>query len=198
MELKMSLPSLSQFSRRDLLSKGSKLSLVSFALLSGLSTKALATEGHKAKRQDIDVLNEILGTEYEGIAAYQICFDDNILEGNTAKTAHIFQDHHKTHRDIMIAKIRTLGGDPVAAKTDSEYKTLLDIAALKSQNDALRLLVGAELGAANGYIGMLPFTNDHELAKTAGRIAADEVIHWTTWTNQLGMPLPTQAMSFGA
>ena len=198
MELNMPLSSLPQFSRRDLLSKGSKLSVASFALLSGLSVKALAEESRKVSPQDIDVLNEILGTEHEGIAAYQICFDDRILRKATAQTAHIFQNHHKTHRDILIEKIKTLGGTPAAAKTTKEYKIDLDIAGLKAQEDALHLLVKLELGAANGYIGMLPSTNDHELAKTAGRIAADEVIHWTTWAAHLGVPLPTHALSFGA
>jgi len=87
----MSLPSAPRFSRRDLLSKGSKIIFGQFALLSGLSVKAIAEEGQSVSPQDIDVLNEILGTEHEGIAAYQICFDGGILQKATAKTAHIFQ-----------------------------------------------------------------------------------------------------------
>jgi len=194
----MSLPSVSQFSRRDLLAGGTKLSLASFALLSGLTTKAMANEGQAVSPQDIDVLNEILGTEHEGIAAYQICFDGGLLQKNTVKMAHLFQDHHKTHRDTLAEKIRDLGGIPAVAKTNGEYKDDLGMVTLKTQKDALHLIVKLELGAANGYIGMLPSTNDHELAKIAGRIAADEVIHWTALSRLLGIPLPNQALSFGA
>lgn len=60
------------------------------------------------------------------------------------------------------------------------------------------MILKLELGAANAYIGMLPSTNDHELAKIAGRIAADEVIHWTTLSNLLHLPLPNEALTFGA
>jgi bacterioferritin (cytochrome b1) len=185
------------FSRRDVLVKGSKLSLASFGLLAGLNAKALASEGQTSP-QDIDVLNEILGTEHEGIATYQLCIEGHLLKKGTVRTAHIFQDHHKKHRDILTEKIKNLGGTPAVAKQQSAYASDLDFATLKTQNEALQLIVGLELGAANAYIGMLPSTNDHELAKIAGRIAADEVIHWTTLSSLLRLPLPTQALSFGA
>ena len=193
----MPIPILPQFSRRDLLSGGSKLSVLSFAMLAGLNAKSLAQDG-EVSSQDIDVLNEILGTEHEGIAAYQICFDGGLLNKHTVKTAHLFQDHHKTHRDLLTEKIKSLGGVPFTAKAQNEYADDLNTVVLKTQKEALRLIVKLELGAANAYIGMLPSTNDHELAKIAGRIAADEVVHWTTLSAILGAPLPRQALSFGA
>jgi hypothetical protein len=190
----MQLPKLS---RRDLLVKGSTLSVAGLGLLTGLTTKVSAGEGQTTE-QDIDVLNEILGTEHEGIAAYQICLDRKLLQKDTAKTARLFQDHHKKHRDILIERISLLGGAPSVTKKLDEYANDLDTVNLKSQTDALTLIVKLELGAANAYIGMLPSTNDHELVKVAGRIAADEVIHWTTFSSLLHLPLPTQALSFGA
>lgn len=188
---------LTNFSRRDLLVKGSTLSVASLGLLVGLNGKALAGGGQTTE-QDIDVLNEILGTEHEGIAAYQICIAAKLLQKDTVKTAGLFQDHHKKHRDILIEKIGILGGVPVKAKQLDEYKNDLDTVNLKSQSDALQMIVKLELGAANAYIGMLPSTNDHELIKIASRIAADEVIHWTTFSSALHSPLPSQALSFGA
>jgi len=194
----MSLPPPSRLTRRDLLSRGSKLSLVSLALLSGLNTKVVAQDERSISSRDIDILNEILGTEHEGIAAYEVCLKGNLFHKTTANTARLFQDHHKTHRDILSENIRTMGGVPVTAKTESDYKDDLNLTVLKSQRQALQVIVKLELGAANGYIGMLPSTSDHELAKMAGRIAADEVMHWTTLSELLGVPLPTQALSFGA
>jgi ferritin-like protein len=187
-----------KFSRRDLLIKGSKLSLTSLVLLTGVNAKVMADESQSTFAQDIDVLNEILGTEHEGIAAYQICVDGGLLQKDTIKMALLFQNHHKKHRDILAERINDLGGTPAAAKTQNEYSNDLNIVSLKSQKDALHLIVKLELGAANAYIGMLPSTNDHELAKIAGRIAADEVIHWTALSTLLHQPPPTQALSFGA
>ena len=187
-----------QFSRRELIAGCSKLSVASFVLLTGVSLKTKAAESQPVSAQDIDVLNEILGTEHEGIAAYQMCLDGALLQKDLAKTALVFQNHHKKHRDILTERINNLGATPTAAKTQDEYKDDLNAVALKSQQDALHMIVKLELGAANAYIGMLPSTNDHELAKIAGRIAADEVVHWTALSAVLHAPLPTQALSFGA
>ena len=189
---------LTPFSRRDLLAKGATLSLAGVGLLVGLNTKALAEDSSSTTSQDIDVLNEILGTEHEGIGAYQICLNRKLFHAGTAHTARLFQDHHKKHRDFLIEKIAVLGGAPAASKTLDQYSDDLDIVNLKSQKEALNLMVHLELGAANAYIGMLPSTNDHELVKVASRIAADEVIHWTTMSSLLGLPLPSEALSFGA
>jgi bacterioferritin (cytochrome b1) len=190
--------SLPRFSRRDLLAKGSKLSLASFALVSGLNVKAFADEKVSTNPQDIDILNEILGTEHEGIAAYQVFFDDGILQKSAIKTAKVFQNHHKQHRDILIDQIKKIGGEPSAAKALGDYKDDLSLGPIKDQQTALQVLLILEMGAANGYIGMLPATNDREMTKIAGRIAADEVMHWTVWATRLNISLPTQALSFGA
>jgi len=190
---------LSSFSRRDLLVKGSKLSVASFGLLAGLSTKALAAEPDtNPTAQDIDVLNVILGTEHEGIATYQICMERGLLHKDTTTTARLFQDHHKKHRDILIDHVRQLGGLPVVAKASNDYVDDLNLNKLKTQTDALTLILRLERSAANAYIGMIPSTNDHELIKVSTRIAADEVIHWTTLSSILRLPLPPQALTFGA
>ena len=190
--------SVSTYSRRDLLVKGSTLSVAGLGLLAGVSGKAFAADGSETSGQDVDILNVILGTEHEGIAAYEIVLGRKLLHAEAAKNAHLFQDHHKTHRDILIGKIKTLGGTPAQAKQNDEYANDLDTVNVKSQKDALQLIVKLELGAANAYIGMLPSTNDHELIKVASRIAADEVLHWTSWTSLLHNPLPPDALSFGA
>ena len=183
-------------SRRELLTKGTTLSLAGVGMLVGMDAPAKAGMAD-AVQQDIDVLNVILGTEHEGIAAYQACIEAKLLQYDTNKTASLFQDHHKKHRDFLIQKVTALGGKPAAEKQLNEYKDDLDIVNVKTQLDALHLIVKLELGAANAYIGMLPHTNDHELVRIASSIAADEVMHWTTFSAVLRAPLPTQAMTFG-
>jgi len=186
------------FSRRDFLTGASKLSVASIAMLAGISPKVFAADHISAPYQDIVVLNEILGTEHEGIGTYQIFADGDVFKKDIRKTALIFQGHHKAHRDLLITTIQKLGGVPVKAKTNDEYAVDLDTAAITTQTDALTLLTKLEVGAANAYIGMLPFTTNRELAKMAGRITADEVMHWAVLMNTLQEPFPTSAMSFGA
>jgi len=197
-------PDIQSLSRRDLLVKTGKLSIASMAMLMGVSTKAFAAKNISAassysdSSQDIDILNEILGTEYEGIGAYQVFVDGSLFQKDVLKMALLFQGHHKQHSDILVSTIKSLGGDPVIAKTDEQYASDLDTTIIKTQSDALQLMLTLELGAANAYINMLPSTRDRELAKLAGRIAADEVMHWIMLSKTLKEALPADALSFGA
>jgi len=194
----MSPPSLTfPFSRRGFLANGAKLSALSVALLAGLSSRAHAVVSGPVTQQDIDVLNVILGTEQEGIAAYQVFMDRHLLQKDGLKLATLIQSQHETHRDVLAAIIRRLGGTPVTARTEKEYAAALDIDKIEDQAAALKLATVLERGAANAYIGMMPSTHDSEIAKTAGRIAADEVMHWTALVTMLHEPLPLKAMSFG-
>ena len=62
----------------------------------------------------------------------------------------------------------------------------------------LTLAAMLELGATNAYLGVIPAFKDAQLAKVAGRLAADEALHWTVLNNALGRPLPADALPFGA
>lgn len=113
--------------------------------------------------------------------------------------AVLFQSHHKSHRDALIATIEKMGGKPVAEKSINDYAKALNAASLTSQADVLNLAAtGWEMGATNAYLGVIPAFKDHNLAQIAGRLAADETMHWTALTSALGRPLPTKALSFGA
>jgi hypothetical protein len=50
----------------------------------------------------------------------------------------------------------------------------------------------------NAYLGVIPAFGDRELAKIAGRLAADETMHYTALTQALGASLPAAALSYGA
>jgi rubrerythrin len=112
--------------------------------------------------------------------------------------AVLFQSHHKSHRDALIATIEKMGGKPVAEKSINDYAKALNAASLTSQADVLNLAARLEMGATNAYLGVIPAFKDHNLAQIAGRLAADETMHWTALTSALGRPLPTKALSFGA
>lgn len=53
------------------------------------------------------------------------------------------------------------------------------VSSIKSQGDVLMLAQRLELGAVNAYLGVIPAFGDRELAKVAGRLAADETMHYT-------------------
>jgi Ferritin-like domain len=180
-------------------SRRATLSAAAVALLGGLSVKAAAQAMNPPKgQQDVDILNVALALEHEAIAAYQLGAGSGLLVKPVLDVAVTFQTHHKAHRDALAATILKLGGQPVADKPLADHARALGAAGLKSQADVLSLAARLELGAANAYLGVIPAFADRDLAQIAGRLAADETLHWTALTSALGRSLPTQALSFGA
>jgi rubrerythrin len=184
-------------SRRAFLGKagGATLSVAAIAFLAGNETPA---QGASATMQDTSILNVALGLEHEAIGAYQLGAQSGLLQKPVLDVAVLFQSHHKDHRDALIATIRRLGGTPVAEKSLDEYAKALKAETLKSQADVLELAARLELGATNAYLGVIPAFKDTGLAKVAGRLAADETMHWSILANALGKPMPMAALTFGA
>lgn len=147
---------------------------------------------------DVKILNVALGLEHEAINAYQLGASSGLLQKGVVDVAVLFQTHHKAHRDALVATIQKLGGAPVAEKKLEDYAKALKADTLKSQNDVLALAAKLELGAANAYLGVIPSFKDPNLAKVAGRLAADETEHWTLLNKALGGKPPSNALSFGA
>lgn len=182
--------------RRRFLSTSS-LSLAAFGLAAGSSRIALA--GPPAEG-DVAILNVALALEHEAIAAYQLGAESGLLKGALLDVAVLFQGHHKTHRDAQMDAIKKLGGKPVSAKSADDYKksSKLNVAALKTGEDVLRLAQRLELGAVNAYIGVMPSFADRSLSSVAARLLADETMHYTALTQALGEKLPQPGLWFGA
>lgn len=176
------------------------LSAVAIGVLGNVP--ALARSSGKAKgvaagQSDIDILNVALGLELEAIEAYQIGAESGLLQKPVLDLALVFQSQHKGHRDALIGTIRQLGGSPVDAKSRADYMISLNIAAIKSQADILKLAQSHELGAANAYIGVMPSLGSKQLTQVCAKIAADEAAHWSLLTSALGETLPNTAFMFG-
>lgn len=178
---------------------GIALSGAAVALLGGCETMAAsqAAKGNSTDN-DVEILNVALGLEHEAINAYQIGAESGLLEQGVLDTAVLFQSQHKTHRDVLVSTIQKLGGRPVEAKTQQAYAEALNAGTLSNQVDVVELAAKLELGAANAYLGVIPSFGDDALAKVAGRLAADETMHWTVLSQALGRALPQQALTFGA
>jgi rubrerythrin len=170
------------------------LSAAAVAILGGCESMAASSSASAA---DVDILNVALGLEHEAINAYQLGAESGLLEKPVLDVAVLFQSHHKAHRDALISTIQKMGGKPVAEKKIGEYATALNAGSLKNQGDVLHLAARLEKGAANAYLGVIPAFNDKGLAQVAGRLAADETIHYTALTQALGGKLPSGALSFG-
>jgi hypothetical protein len=186
-------------SRRALLADAGKLTLSAGAIALLAGNDALANTAGADASKDTGILNIALALEHEAIAAYQIGAESGLLAKEVLPVAVLFQSHHKAHRDALAATVRKLGGTPAAEQSLDGYvkSSKLNVAAIKSQGDVLALAQRLELGAANAYLGVIPAFGDRELAKIAGRLAADETMHYTALTQALGGKLPSGALSFG-
>jgi rubrerythrin len=187
-------------SRRQFLvgSAATTLSAAAVALLVGRPTLAAAKgETPGAAASDAGTLNTALALEHEGINAYTLGAQSNLLQKPVLALAIKFQDDHKAHRDRLIKVIRTLGGTPVQEKSLAEYAKDLEVDKLKSQTDVLNFAAGLEDEAVNAYLGIITAFHDRQLAHLMGQLAADETEHFTLLSNALGRPLPA-AFSFGA
>ena len=183
-------------SRRAFMGRTGTLSAVAVALLAGKDAMAQGMAGDTSK--DVSILNVALGLEHEAINAYQLGAGSGLLQKPVLDVAVLFQSHHKSHRDALIATIEKMGGKPVTEKSLDDYAKALNAASLKSQADVLSLAAKLELGASNAYLGVIPSFKDPALAQVAGRLAADETMHWTALSSALGRMLPAKALSFGA
>ena len=175
------------------------LSAAAVALLAGKDALAASHAGAAmGSSKDADILNVALGLEWEGINAYTLGAQSGLLQKPILDVAVRFQSDHKEHAETLAGAIRKLGGKPVEPKALADYAKALKADTLKSQNDVLELAARLEMGATNAYLGVIPSFKSAALAQVAGRLAADEALHWALLNNVLGRPLPKGGMPFGA
>jgi rubrerythrin len=184
--------------RRAFLADSSKVALSAAAILLLAGKDGLAQSMGGSMAADVAILNVALNLEFEAINAYQLGAQSGLLQKPVLDIAVKFQGDHKGHRDALIATIQKMGGKPVEERKQDDYAKALKADTLKSQADVLDLAARLELGATNAYLGVIPSFKDPQLAKVAGRLAADETMHWTILNNALGRPLLADALPFGA
>jgi rubrerythrin len=180
--------------RRGVLRNAGLLSAGVVLMLGGQTSRAQMSNAEG----DARILNIALTLEHEAINAYQLGAGSGLLQKPVLDVAVRFQADHKAHRDTLIATIRKLGAMPVEEMKLEHYAKQLNAASLKSQNDVLELAARLELAATNAYLSVIPAFKEGQLAKVAGRLAADETMHWALLNNALGRQLPASALSFGA
>ena len=186
-------PSLRLFTgRRSFLmrSGGAVLSASAIALLAGHDARATP----RAAASDASILNTMLGSEYEAVAAYQIGADSGLLQKSVLDIAVEFQGQHKAHADFLANTVKKLGGRPVEPKQTAAYK--FPVETLKTQTDVLRFAADLEHGAATAYLGTVPRFSNRDLAKDIASILGDEAMHWAILRQALNEnPVPQAYIS---
>jgi hypothetical protein len=138
---------------------------------------------------DAALLNNVLGLEYEAIAAYEAALAGGALGASDAALAHGFQADHAKHAEALVRAITRLQDKPVAARAPEDYRFAAD--ALRQRDDALRFLVGFEQGLALAHLGAVPAFAEKNLAKGAAGILGVETMHWSALRLALGeTPVP--------
>ena len=171
-------------------SGGAVLSASAIALLAGHDARATA----RAAASDASILNTMLGSEYEAVAAYQIGADSGLLQKPVLDIAMEFQGQHKAHADFLAETVKKLGGRPVEPKQTAAYKFSVEM--LKTQTDVLRFAADLEHGAATAYLGTVPRFSNRDLAKDIASILGDEAMHWAILRQALNEnPVPQAYIS---
>ena len=142
-------------------------------------------------KRDIEILNESLGGEFFGIAAYDAALGTGLLENAVREVAQSFQADHKRHAQRIRETIETLGGDPVSAKSWETYASEFPPPPLENQADVLRYAASLEQGGASASVASVAKFSSPELAVLAASIAGVEAMHWSALLGALGEnPVP--------
>jgi hypothetical protein len=182
---------MTQIGRRALLGV-SAFGLFALAGLSpGRSARAEAGAG------DAGFLNLALEFEHKAIAAYTIGAGSGLLSTDAMLVAARFRGHHEQHRDALAEALKALGVKPAEAMPQKDYAEALNARNLRSEGDVLNLAIGMEKKAAATYLGAISTFAAIDHATLAGKIAADEAMHWTALAGFLHRALPEEALSFG-
>jgi hypothetical protein len=170
-------------------SAGAVLSAAAVALLAGRETRAAG-----GAASDANILNTMLGSEYEAVAAYQVGADSGLLQKPVLDLALEFQGQHRAHADFLEKTVKRLGGKPVKPRPAAAYK--FPVATLKSQADVLRFAADLEHGAATAYLNTVPRFASRDIAKDVASILGDEAMHWAILRQALGEdPVPKAYIS---
>jgi len=136
----------------------------------------------QSQERDLAILTAALYLEHEAIAAYQAGAESGLLSPELTTVAVAFQSDHKYHRDGITGVIRTLGEEPVEAK--SKYR----FGRLKTADDILKLALRLEEGAGAAYSTLASSIENKTVLNFAAHVLADEVRHAAVLKNALGLP----------
>jgi hypothetical protein len=172
-------------SRRRLIARAG---IAALGLVAGCTGVAPAPP-RSAAVDDAALLDNLLGLEYEAVAAYDAALAAGAIGATEGALARAFQADHAKHAEALVRAIVRLRDKPVAARAPQDYR--FAAGALRQRDDALSFLLGFEQGLALAHLGAVPAFADRDLAKGAAGILGIETIHWSALRSALGEdPVP--------
>jgi hypothetical protein len=138
---------------------------------------------------DIELLNESLGVEHLGIAAYEAALGSGLLDEATANVARAFQSDHVRHAALYSEQVVARGGTARTALGPAEYAK--SYPPLMTAADIVAFAIQLEAAAARTYMRSVPAYQDRGLALLAAEIGAVEAQHWAVLLGAAGAnPVP--------
>jgi hypothetical protein len=140
-------------------------------------------------QDDIAILNNALGLEYQLVAAYRLAGQSRFASDALKVNFRRFGEDHGHHAEGLQRWIKAAGGQPVEPRGARDYGLPDD--SWPSAAELLRFLSGLEKGMALTYLGAVPAFADRDLARDSAAILGVETMHWTLLRQALGEdPVP--------
>lgn len=142
-------------------------------------------------KQDLVILNESLGGEYFGIAAYDAAVGTGLLEDGVVEVARKFQNDHREHARLLKAAIEERAGSPVDPKPWEDYAAEFPPPPLKTQEDVILYAISLESSAASADVASVGRLSSPELRSLVASIGGVEAMHWSVLLGAIGKdPVP--------
>ncbi len=162
---------------------------------------ALSTLSITDKQNDLEILNNALYFEHQGIWAYDFAagkLSDTAVGKVVLAIALENQADHKLHRAALFTAVRDLGGTPVPAEPSYDLSSYLDRAegGLDSDANIAKLALALETDAAIAYVTESAKLKTLALIAVGAGIGCIEAIHAARIRaafNSLGMDIPVVA-----
>src|SRR5690348_7874179 len=96
--------------------------MAALGLLTGCTATIAPAPPRSTAVDDAALLNNVLGLEYEAIAAYDAALAGGGLGTGDAALAQAFQLDHTKHAEALVRAILRLQDKPVAARAPEDYR----------------------------------------------------------------------------
>jgi Ferritin-like domain len=167
--------------RRELLRGALAAGTIGAGLISASADAAPA-------QTDADLVGTLLGTEMLAVFVYGHLVHSSMIRGDRERLARHLLGHERAHARTLEGALDRLGGKaPAPLRSVSDADKLLaasmiqeSLTQVRSEDDAIRLLIRLEVALQRGYYVAISTLQDTELQHTAAQVLATEAQHATT------------------
>jgi ferritin-like protein len=154
-------------------------------LLAGAGALVLAPGARAATETDAEVLATTLAVEQLLVLSYRVVLASGKLAPRAQAVARRVLAQELQHADVLGRTVRKLGGTVPAAPSDTvsgdaalaAHRVSGSLAGLRSEQDALKLLMSLEAVAEGLYYAVLGKLGDPGLVRVSAEIMANEAQH---------------------